>query len=315
MSKRQKKLPEEAARFLAANPGVATIDALFVDLSGVVRGKRFPIDQLGKLLGGGIALPGSVFLLDTAGASHDPCGYGFSDGDPDNPVVVAPGSLKRVPWTDPPGAQLLLRFLEKDGQPYRFEPRTVAQRVLERVHALGLRPVVAFELEFYLLDPERAPDGRPQAPISPLTGQRDTGTQVYGMNEIDAYAGLLDEVRGSLRGPGRADRRHVRRIYAPASSRSTCSTWTTRCWRPTTASCSSASSRAWRGVTACRPASWPSPTRGSRAAACTCTRACWTRAAGTSSTAARSRPATRSATPWAASWTTCPMPWVSTPPT
>jgi glutamine synthetase len=197
MSKKQSKPADEADRFLAANPDIETVDALFVDLSGVMRGKRYPIAQLGKLMDGGIAFPGSVFLLDTAGVSHDPCGLGFSDGDPDSPAVVAPGTLKRVPWSDPPGAQVLLRFLEKDGGPFRFEPRTVAQRVLEQVHALGLRPVVAFELEFYLLDPNRAPDGTPQAPISPLTGQRDTDTQVYGMNEVDAYAGFLEEVRAA----------------------------------------------------------------------------------------------------------------------
>ena len=194
MADEQETLPEEAADFLAANPEVRALDAFFVDLSGVVRGKRYPIDQLGKLMTDGIAMPGSVFLLDTAGAGHDPCGYGFSDGDPDSLVRIVPGTLRRMPWAETPSAQALLRFYEKDGTRYRFEPRSVAAGALERVHALGLTPVVAFELEFYLVDRERAPGGAPQPPISPLTGVRDAATQVYGMNEMDAYAAFLREV-------------------------------------------------------------------------------------------------------------------------
>ncbi len=194
MADEQETLPEEAADFLAANPEVRALDAFFVDLSGVVRGKRYPIDQLGKLMTDGIAMPGSVFLLDTVGAGHDPCGYGFSDGDPDSLVRIVPGTLRRMPWAETPSAQALLRFYEKDGTPYRFEPRSVAAGALERVHALGLTPVVAFELEFYLVDRERAPGGAPQPPISPLTGVRDAATQVYGMNEMDAYAPFLREV-------------------------------------------------------------------------------------------------------------------------
>ena len=63
----------------------------------MVRGKRYPVAQLAKLLEGTLAMPGSVFLLDTAGESHDPCGYGFTDGDPDTPVRADPATPSRTP--------------------------------------------------------------------------------------------------------------------------------------------------------------------------------------------------------------------------
>ncbi len=192
--KKASGLPKDAARLLAAHPDTKWIDVIYADLSGVVRGKRYPIAQLGKLLTGTMGIPGSVFLLDTAGASHDPCGYGFSDGDPDSPVRVDPATLKPVPWAEVPTAQALLRFYEKDGSPFRFEPRTVAARILARFAELKLRPVVAFELEFYLVDRERAAGGAPQPPVSSVTGRRDRETQVYAMNDVDAYAALLQEV-------------------------------------------------------------------------------------------------------------------------
>ncbi len=192
--KKASGLPKDAARLLAAHPDTKWIDVIYADLSGVVRGKRYPIAQLGKLLTGTMGIPGSVFLLDTSGASSDPCGYGFSDGDPDSPVRVDPATLKPVPWAEVPTAQALLRFYEKDGSPFRFEPRTVAARILARFADLKLRPVVAFELEFYLVDRERAAGGAPQPPVSSVTGRRDRETQVYAMNDVDAYAALLQEV-------------------------------------------------------------------------------------------------------------------------
>ncbi|MCH7795655.1 MAG: glutamine synthetase [Proteobacteria bacterium] len=188
------KLPKEAADFLAAHPETRTVDAIFADLSGIVRGKRYPIDHLAKLYGGEVAMPASVYLLDVTGESHDPGGRGFSDGDPDAGVRIVPGSLKPVPWADRPGCQVMITLVEEDQRPYPFEPRNLLARVAERFAELDLRPVVAFELEFYLVDRERGPDGAPQPPVSPVTGVRDRGTQVYGMAEIDAFAALLDDI-------------------------------------------------------------------------------------------------------------------------
>src|SRR3546814_7956126 len=66
------KLPAEAARFLSRYPDTGSLDAIFPDLSGVIRGKRYPIAELGKVMEAGFALPGSVFMLDTQGESHAP---------------------------------------------------------------------------------------------------------------------------------------------------------------------------------------------------------------------------------------------------
>ncbi len=192
--KTSSKAAREVAKFLAAHPNLVYLDTIFADLSGVVRGKRYPIDQLEKVMTDGLAFPGSVFLLDTMGNSHDPAGLGFSDGDPDRSAVAIPGTLKPAPWSDPPACQVMITLVRGDGAPHEFEPRNVLAKQVARLAELGLRPVVAFELEFYLIDPERNGAGAPQPPVSPVTGQRESGTQVYGMVEVDAYAGLLDEV-------------------------------------------------------------------------------------------------------------------------
>jgi glutamine synthetase len=184
----------EVAAFQRAHPDVETVDAIFADLSGVIRGKRYPIADLPKLYRDGIALPGSAFLLDALGENHDPLGRGFSDGDPDVVAWPIPGTLVPVPWAERPRAQVLLNFRDGDGGPYAFDPRNVLAATAECFAPLGLAPVVAFELEFYLIDPERTAAGAPQPPVSPVTGERDSATQVYGMADVDAYAPLLEDI-------------------------------------------------------------------------------------------------------------------------
>ena len=83
---------------------------------------------------------------------------------------------------------------DADGTPSMIDPRNIAAYVLKRFEPLGLRPLIAFELEFYLLDRERDANGLPQPPISPLTGKRETSTQVYGITELDGFSSFFADV-------------------------------------------------------------------------------------------------------------------------
>ena len=127
------KLPQEADDFLAAHPDTTGFDAFFADLSGVERGKRYPMNLFGKILTEGAAMPGTVFLLDTIGESHDPEGMGFSDGDPDHLIKPIPGTLKPVPWARQPLAQVMMSFENADGSALYLRP---AQRAGQGDRAL-----------------------------------------------------------------------------------------------------------------------------------------------------------------------------------
>jgi glutamine synthetase len=185
----------ELGAFLQAHPQVAYVDAIVFDLCGIVRGKRYPRAELEKLFEAGFPFPYSVFLLDVTGATSDAGGRGFSDGDPDGMCVPVPGTLAATPWAGPGAAQVLSTMLDDQGSPATVDPRNLAAAALERFAELRLRPVLAFELEFCLLDANRDDAGRPQAPLSPLTGVRDTTTQVYGMEEVESFTALFDDVQ------------------------------------------------------------------------------------------------------------------------
>lgn len=185
---------EAADAFIAAHPEIEFVDGIFADLCGIIRGKRYPIEDLHKIMTRGITIPASVFLLSVTGSTHDPLGMGISDGDPDSLLVPIEGMLKPVLWAERPLAQVYMTMRDPKGGPSWIDPRNVLARVVERFAEMGLTPVVALELEFYLIDKERTRFGAPRPPISPRSRQRETATQVYSITELEAFAGLLADI-------------------------------------------------------------------------------------------------------------------------
>jgi glutamine synthetase len=186
----------ELAAFRLRYPQTRFIDVLLADLCGIPRGKRIPIDETSALYAGGFLLPGSLFALDVLGGTIQETGLGFDEGDADRSCVPVDGTLVPVPWrSEEEGvAQIQVSMREHDGSPFFGDPRHVLAAVLERFRELRLTPVVAIELEFYLLDPERTIDGRIQPPRLPLTKRREYRTQINSMADLNEYSAVLAEI-------------------------------------------------------------------------------------------------------------------------
>ena len=186
--------PVEYSQYLKNNPDVIGIDLLIADLNGVLRGKRIQPGALEKVFKEGICLPASVFALDITGTTIEETGLGVESGDSDRICLHIPGTLTNIPWQKKPKGQLLLTMVEADHQPFFADPRQVLRRVIEQFKDLRLTPVIAVELEFYLLDKRRDRNKNPQPPISPTSGKRENNTQVYSINDLDDYDEFLETI-------------------------------------------------------------------------------------------------------------------------
>lgn len=184
----------EVQRFLEENPDVAAVDCVIADINGCLRGKRVRRDALTKVYTDGICLPGSLYALDITGTTVEATGLGFDSGDADQICRPVPGRLSRSPWQKSATGQVLMAMHGEDDQPYFADPRCALATVTARFSEMGLTPVVAVELEFYLIDRLRD-RGRPRPPLSPATGEREASTQVYGMKELDDYVEFIEAVR------------------------------------------------------------------------------------------------------------------------
>src|SRR5690349_7167964 len=152
-------MSNELENFLAARPGLRFIDLLLHDLNGVDRGKRVDLASARSTFANGLLLPGSMFALDVPGETVQETGLGFDEGDADRPCLPIAGTLVDVPWLDHGVAQAQVTMHERNGAPFAGDPRHALTRVLAQFEPLGLKPVVAIELEFYLIDRERTAAG------------------------------------------------------------------------------------------------------------------------------------------------------------
>ena len=185
---------DEARAFFAANPEVDAVDLIFTNMCGVPRGKRLRRHEALAVFENGRFLPRSVVVVDITGRDTEETGLLWEEGDCDSRVNPVAGSLVRCPWTNAPAAQFLTSFYDLDGTPDELDPRHVLGRVIEKFSAIGLTPVVAVELEFYLLDAKRSARGIPVPAHIPLNGETPADIQVYGMQELEDFRAFFDEL-------------------------------------------------------------------------------------------------------------------------
>ncbi|MDD2876203.1 MAG: glutamine synthetase family protein [Acidiphilium sp.] len=170
------------------------IEAFIIDVNGVPRGKWLQRDKANALLGAGIAIPRSAYLLDVWGRDIIEGGIAFDTGDPDGNCVAVPHSVTQMQWAEGCAVQALLTMREADGSLFYADPRGVLARVLERYAAKALTPVMGVELEFYLVDPNRAGGQRIAPRGADESFWRGWQTDTMGLWEIHDYEPILRDL-------------------------------------------------------------------------------------------------------------------------
>ncbi|PWE51189.1 glutamine synthetase [Thioclava sp. NG1] len=170
--------------WLHDHPDVRTIRVAAADLNGVARGKRLPARFADKVFTEGTRFPYSVMNLDIWGEDVEDSPLVFESGDADGLLMPTERGFLPMPWLSAPTALLPIWMFHMDGTPYAGDPRQALARVVERYKALGLTPVVATELEFFLIDDS----GKTlRVPPSPRSGKRRTGGEVLSLRALDAF--------------------------------------------------------------------------------------------------------------------------------
>lgn len=185
---------QEARDFLAAHPEVRSIELMLIDANGVPRGKLLHRDELLAIYEEGRPLPSSILALTLQGEDVEATGLVWEVADVDCWTYPLPGSLTLQPWRSTPTGQVQVSMHPTQGLPATpADPRHALVRVIERLQADGFQPVMAVELEFYLLDRTRDAQGRPQ-PALQMNGVRPGSPQVYGVYELEQLQPFLDDL-------------------------------------------------------------------------------------------------------------------------
>jgi len=190
-----------AKEFLNNHPNLEKIEFIYVDFNGIPRGKYASPKSLVKAFDGGLRMPISSYVLDVWG--DNPKGTGLvMSGDGDAICRPVASSLAVTPWNSRNTAQCLVSMEGGDGEPIYADPRHILSSVLDRFNKLNLKPVIAPEMEFYLVDKQLQKNGHPQMPLIPGTHRRYEDVQLLNLSEMDDFEGFFALVEKSAHSLG-----------------------------------------------------------------------------------------------------------------
>ncbi len=172
--------------------GIEDIECITPDQAGVARGKMMPSKKFTSNTS--LALPSAVFMATISGGyPEDGNGFAYPEDDGDLKLMPDLSTLSTVPWETDPTAQVICDLVHQDGREVEFTPRNVLKRVVAAYNDMGWKPVVAPEIEFYLV--RKNPD--PDYPLTPPVGRSGraigggAGYSIAGVNEFDE---LIDDI-------------------------------------------------------------------------------------------------------------------------
>ncbi len=135
------------------------VECIVPDINGVQRGKVLPAKKfLASVKDKSLRIPGSVFICTTS-----------------------------------PTAFVIADAYNGDGTEVDIAPRTILKKVLGLYQDKGWKPIIAPEVEFYLVSQNTDPD----FPLTPPTGQSgraETASQPYGLEAMNEYEDIIDHI-------------------------------------------------------------------------------------------------------------------------
>ncbi len=182
-------------RFLAENPDINAVELMLLDPNGVMRGKWAPVSALEKAFTDGVNFPLSLHGCDIWGREVAATGLHIESGDQDGFCRAVPHTLARVVWGTRPTAQILLQAFNTAGEAFGGCSRNALEKIVKRLAEADLFPVVAFELEFFLLKPDKdRATVQPQI-VDALEGLDNQ--RMYSLDALAEHSSFFEDVRNA----------------------------------------------------------------------------------------------------------------------
>lgn len=163
------------------------VEALVPDMAGTARGKVLPADKFGS---GELKMPEGLFAQTISG-NYTSDKRNVEDRD--MLLVADENTIRPVPWLADPAASVILDCYRKNGDPVGTSPRRVLQNVLQLYADRGWSPVVAPEVEFYLISAQTDPQSEVEPPEGRL-GRTETSKQPFSIDSMNDFEPFINDV-------------------------------------------------------------------------------------------------------------------------
>ncbi|WP_112874340.1 glutamine synthetase family protein [Paracoccus endophyticus] len=182
------KIPAAARQYIDGRR-LDEIECIVPDIAGVARGKAMPASKFARQQS--FYLPNSIFLQTITGEWADNPTGAFTEPD----MVLTPDyeTTSAAPWTADVTLQVIHDVFDQQGRPVPIAPRNVLKRVVGLYAERGWRPIVAPEMEFFLVARNIDPNQPIQPPMG-RTGRRAAAKQAYSLSAVDEYGKVIDDI-------------------------------------------------------------------------------------------------------------------------
>jgi glutamine synthetase len=167
--------------------GIEDVEAFVPDMAGAARGKVMPANKFGS---GELKLPEGIFAQTVSG---DYAVNKENVEDRDMLLIPDPSTMRPVPWASDPTASIFLDCNRRNGTAVETSPRQVLRKVLQLYEAKGWSPVVAPEVEFYLINPHSDANEEVEPPEGRL-GWTETSKQPYSIDTMNDFDPFINDV-------------------------------------------------------------------------------------------------------------------------
>ncbi len=172
---------------------VTEVECVVPDMTGIARGKITPREKFQEERG--MRLPEVVLGMTVTGQTPETKAYYDVIDEVDLDLVLKPdpSTVRIVPWATDPTAVVIHDCFKADGTPVGFASRSVLRRVLDLYKKEGWEPVVAPELEFYIVSRNIDPDEPLKPPIG-RSGRPEAGKQAYSIDSVNEFDPLFEDI-------------------------------------------------------------------------------------------------------------------------
>ena len=113
----------------------------------------------------------------------------------DTDMILRPdaSTLRIVPWAREPTAQIIADCFKNDGTPHPLSTRNVLRYILKLYADAGLQPVVAPEVEFYLVNKNTDPDYELMPPKG-RSGRREVARLSFSIDAVAEFEDFVEDM-------------------------------------------------------------------------------------------------------------------------
>jgi glutamine synthetase len=171
---------------------ITEVECIVPDLAGAARGKIMPAAKF--LQSNESKLPQSIFMQGITGNYPEELCDEINPTDADMLLRPDPSTIRMVPWAkEDPVAQVIHDCYDKQGNAIAMAPRQVLKKVIELYASQGWKPVVAPELEFYLIQPNPNPDQPIEPPVG-RNGRIEGAGQAYSIDAMNEFDPVFEDI-------------------------------------------------------------------------------------------------------------------------